>query len=127
MGLERASTIGGDGIGVAGFATQQSILTSTLQAQVFTTPLLVKNLPKIDVLFSPTANPAGATAVIQISQRGLAGNAGLPEFLTYQTVVLGGAAPVAVEIDFPTDFVRVGITGGANPAHTFIVCVGAHG
>ena len=126
MGLERASTIGGDGIGVAGFATSQESITSSNQNQTFGTPLLVKNLPKIDILFSPVANPAGATGFIQIAQR-QAANPGQLQFITIQQVVLGTLAPVVVEFDFPTVFVRVGIQGSTNPDHTFTVVIGAHG
>lgn len=128
MGLERASTIGGDGIGVAGFATSQESITSSNQVQTFGTPLLVKNLPKIDILFAPTANPAGATGFIQIAQRQDPGQGpGSLDFITIQQVVLGTLAPVVVEFDFPTVFVRVGITGSTNPDHTFTVVIGAHG
>ena len=126
MGLERASTIGGDGIGVAGFATSQEDLSSLNQAQTFGTPLLVKNMPKIDILFSGIANPAGATGFIQIAQRQDA-NPGQLQFITIQQVVLGTLAPVVVEFDFPTVFVRVGVQGSTNALHNFRVVIGAHG
>ena len=126
MGLERASTIGGDGIGVAGMANLEQQVTSTNQVQTFSTGLLVKNMPHLAFLFSPVANPAGITAVIQIAQRG-ANAPGSQAWVTLQTVVIGALAPTVVNIDFPTDFVRVGITGGNNAAHTVLAVIGCNG
>tara|TARA_R110002060_G_scaffold52361_2_gene63266 strand:+ start:176 stop:553 length:378 start_codon:yes stop_codon:yes gene_type:complete len=111
MGLERTSTIGGDGVGVSGIANLETTLTEAGGNPVFTNPLLVKNMPSLRVLFSPLAN-LGSTAVIQIAQRG-ANAAGSLNWLTVQTVVLGGLTPVLIEFKFPTDFMRVGITPNA--------------
>jgi hypothetical protein len=114
MGLERASTIGGDGLGVSGMANLEVTITEAGGLQVFTDPLLVKNMPSLRVLFSPLAN-AGSTGIIQIAQRA-ANAAGQLSFLTVQSVVIGGLNPVLVEFKFPTDFMRVGILpGGAVP------------
>jgi hypothetical protein len=120
MGLERTSTIGGDGVGVSGIANLEVTLTEAGGNQIFTNPLLVKNMPSLRVLFSPLAN-LGTTAVIQIGQRG-ANAAGTINWLTIQTVVLGGLNPVLVEFKFPTDFMRVGIQPNA-PVLTQITTV----
>ena len=114
MGLERASTIGGDGVGVSGIANIEVTLSEAGGLQVFTNPLLVKNMPSLRVLFSPLAN-LGSTGIIQIGQRG-ANAAGTINWLTVQTVVIGGLNPLLVEFKFPTDFLRVGIQpAGAVP------------
>jgi len=123
MGLERASAVGGDGIGVSGVATLEEQVSTALIANVFSQPLLVKNMPSLRVLFSPTVNPAGSTGVIQISQRG-ANAAGQPRWHTIQQVVIGGLAPVFVEFKFPADFMRVGFQPGAAVATSMDLILG---
>lgn len=126
MGLERASTIGGDGIGVSGMANIEQQIASLNQVQTFGPPLLTKNMPHLRVLFSPVTNPAGMEGAIQIAQRG-ANAVGTLNWITLQTVVIGALAPVSVFIDFPTDFMRVGITGATNANHVALVVYGCNG
>jgi hypothetical protein len=122
MGLERTSTIGGDGVGVSGIANIEVTLNEAGGALVFTDPLLVKNMPSLRVLFNPLAN-LGSTGVIQIAQRG-ANAAGTLNWLTVQTVVIGGLNPVTVEFKFPTDFLRVGIQPAGAVATSIITTLG---
>ncbi len=124
MGLERASTVGGDGIGVSGFATIEQQINSAVVAPIsFTQPLLVKNMPALRVLFSPVLNPAGSLGTIQIGIRG--GNAaGAILWHTVQTVAIGGVAPILVEFKFPADFMRAGYAPAAAVATQIDVLLG---
>jgi hypothetical protein len=124
MGLERASAVGGDGLGVSGVATlEETVNTTVLAPTIFTQPLLVKNMPSLRVLFTPRLNPGGALAVIQISQR--PGNVpGTQGWLTVQSLVIGGIAPVLVEFKFPADFMRVGYAPATAVAHSFDIALG---
>jgi|TARA_R110002060_G_scaffold57045_3_gene67345 hypothetical protein len=124
MGLERASAVGGDGIGVSGVATlEQNVATAAIAPNIFTQPLLVKNMPSLRVLFTPILNPVGATAVIQIAQR--AGNVpGTQRWHTVQSVVIGGVAPILVEFKFPADFMRVGYAPAAAVATSIDIVLG---
>ena len=113
MGLERASTIGGDGVGVSGFATiSEQVNNAALAPAQFTQPLLVKNMPSLRVVFLPILNPAGSLGTVQIGIRGGNG-AGIIRWHTIQTVGIGGIAPVVVELKFPADFLRAGYAPGA--------------